>query len=101
MVGKDLFAVGASLGVGWERYAGDARIGAVAPDGERGSADLDGFVSDRRIYFAGVSLTYLIVQLAAEGGWASGFDAVAGRPQGAYDPSSGSFFLSFGARLTL
>ena len=100
--GKDLLAFGILGGGGWERYQGSGRLSVwTEPDGVfRSDPSADGFASDRTLVFGGLSYTLLVLQLSAEGGFASGWDAVAGRASDGYDPSSGSFFGSLAARLT-
>lgn len=104
VVGKDLLALAVLAGVGWDRYSSDGTLTASRfgePGQGQGSASFDGFESDRVLFFGGVGLNLLLLQLSAEGGWARGFDAPAGRPAGGYDPGSTSLFLSVAARLTL
>ena len=105
-VGKDLLALGLLGGVGWDRYETDGRIQVRRVNGPTGqgwvvgSAEVDGFRSDRTLVFGGVSYTFLVVQLSAEAGWARGYDAVERREGAAYDPEDGTFFGSLAARLT-
>ncbi len=105
--GKDLLSLGLLGGVGYDRYDADGRIqaahyGSPSQGGDAfGAADVNGFTTHRTLAFAGVSYTFLVLQLSAEGGWARGFPSVAGREGAAYDPSDGRFFGSLAARLTL
>jgi hypothetical protein len=107
-VGKDFLIAGFLAGVGHDRLRSNAdlaaRTGAPGdPDRPTGRMAARGFRNDRTTWFAGATLTFLIAQLAAEGGWVSGYDPVPGRPASgsAYDPGRGSVFLTLAARLTL
>lgn len=103
-VGKDLLGVGLLAGVGWDRYAGDAEIAVrderVVDAGARtGSASADGFKTNRVVYYGGASLSFLVVQLSAEGGWATGYDPIPDRAAGGFDPGDGTPFGSVAVRL--
>ena len=99
--GKDFLAFGILAGWGWERYDGTSTVG-VAPRGvaRAGQAVSSQFASDRTLLFGGLSLTFLVLQIAAEGGLATGWDAVPDRDLGGYDPTAGTIFGSLSARLT-
>ena len=103
VVGKDLLAFGVLGGWGWDRYGG-ATVLAVRDliDGvwRTGQASSDGFTSERQIYFGGISYTFLVLQLSAEGGYATGWAEASGRPAAGHDPTEGSVFGSVAARLT-
>lgn len=100
VVGKDLMAVGAVLGGGWDRYASDVRLRASAEGaGVDGSASADDFVASRPLFFGGAALNFLVLQLSAEAGWAAGFDRPAGR-SGGFDPAGGTWFGSVAVQLT-
>lgn len=103
-VGKDLVGVGILLGGGLDRYAGGVSVSTTEMDGEVGGSGWDAtdddFVDTRPLLYGGASLNFLVLQLFAELGWAGGFDTVAGRPGGGYDPAAGSWFGGLGARLT-
>jgi hypothetical protein len=103
IAGKDLLAFGFMAGVGWDRYKSDGVIvmSPIAPATSPWQTTADGFTSERLLFFGGLSLSMLVLQGSLEGGWARGFDAVAGRPAGGYDPEDSSLFLSIAARLTL
>ena len=99
VVGKDLFAVGLLVGVGWDAYTTDARIRV----GDRLSsvtveAPLE---ASRPLFFGGASLNFLVLQLSAEFGWAKGFTAPSGYGGADFDPTRGSAFGSLAARLTI
>ncbi len=105
VAGKDLVGLGVLAGVGWDRFGGDAAVLARIPatvtePAREGSASTDDFDPSRRVYFGGLSLNLLILQLSAEGGWASGLDGVPGRAAGGFDPTEGSLFGSLSVRLT-
>lgn len=69
--GKELWPIGVSGGVGWDRYRGDGRIVARPEEGAAPQTtrrrDLE---MDRRYLFGGVSYTWLVTQVAAEVTWA-------------------------------
>lgn len=99
--GKDLLALGLYAGGGYDRYDSDVTIVASAPGGSTsGTANSTDFSNDRLLLYGGASFTFLVLQLSAEGGWAEGFEAPAGRPAGGYDPGSSSLFGSVAVRLT-
>jgi hypothetical protein len=106
VVGKDVRGVGLFGGTGWERYAGDVRIGVTdgRPDlpGTPTEASATGNLSSkRRLYFLGASMTYVILQLSGEGGWAQGFGTqLPDRVVGDFDPAAASWFGSLAVRVT-
>ncbi len=100
--GKDFLAFGVLGGWGWERYEGTSTVGVSPLDIARaGQAVSSQFASDRSLFFGGLSLTFLVLQIAAEGGVATGWDTVPDRDRGGYDPTAGTIFGSLSARLTL
>jgi hypothetical protein len=107
-MGKDLWGVGLLAGVGWDRSGGDATIRVADPGGELPGGTEASVVtfdqsSTRRLYFLGISRTFLTLQLAGEVGWAEGFDPEFGEGSeaGRFDPESPSFFGSLAVRLTI
>ena len=102
-VGKDFLAFGILGGWGWERYSGSSTMSVervlfgTLQTGQAASGD---FVSDRALFFGGLSYTFLVLQFAAEGGFATGWDQPPGRDPTAYDPTAGTIFASVSARLT-
>ena len=101
--GKDLLAFGVLGGWGWERYSGSTALTVRQTlDGivRTGKASSGGFTSDRQLYFGGLSYTFLVLQVSAEGGYATGWADVPGRPAGGHDPTKGSPFGSVAGRLT-
>lgn len=103
VVGKNFLVVGLLAGAGYDRYTSDVRLEAASPADrtQRGSASLDDFASERLLFFGGASLSFLVIQLSAEGGWARGLDPVPGRGPSEYDPEGASLFLNVALRLTL
>jgi hypothetical protein len=101
VAGKDFLALGVVAGVGWDRYTSDGLIAVSGTGGTPRQAEADGFRSDRTLAFAGLSLSFLVLQLSAEGGLAKGFQAVSGRPASGYDPEDASLFMTIAGRLTL
>lgn len=100
-VAKDLLALGVLGGWGWERYGGSSSLTArrtVLGVARTGEASSDDFHTDRHLLFAGLSYTFLVLQLSAEAGWANGFSGPDG--SGGWDPGSGSLFGSIAGRLT-
>ena len=102
VVGKDLWGMGFFGGAGWDRYASDADLMVAVPSWgsfpSMGSGELR---SDRFLFFAGGSLTYLTLQIAIEAGWAEGFDPTLPiSNEGSFDPSSGSEFGALSFRVT-
>ena len=101
-VGKDLSALAVLVGIGWEWNKGT--LGVRVPDpgdpSVSGVASTDALTSRRDVYFIGVSITRLVLQLSLEVGWAGGYDDLPGY-QGAYDPGSRVPFTRIAGRLTL
>lgn len=100
VVGKDLFAVGLMVGVGWDVYTTDARIRVA--DQLAGSVTIVApLKASRPLFFGGASLNFLVLQLSAEFGWAKGFTAPSGYSGADFDPTRGTVFGSLAARLTI
>ena len=75
IVGKDLWPLGLSAGVGWDRYRGDGRIEArlSAPSAPGPISARTGprqLSMNRRYLFWGGNFTWLITQIAVEVTWA-------------------------------
>ena len=102
VIGKDFFTLAVLAGMGWDWDRGE--MGVQVPDpaapGGPGIGLLDGLTTRRPVYFAGVSITRLVWTLSVEGGWAGGYDGLAGYP-GVYDPGAITPFVSVAARLTI
>lgn len=96
-VGKDLLALGITAGLGWDRVDADGSF--IAGDAAAAAA-FASFRTERALMFAGVTATFLVLQLNGEFGYAAGFDALDPAPAaGAFDPSAGSIFIAASARL--
>lgn len=100
-VGKELAGFGFLGGLGWDRYSSDVELDVSGglPDPPVEPVSASGFDSGRALAFAGISRTFLVVQLAGELGYAWGFDAPP--PDGStYDAGEGSLFGTLSFRLT-
>lgn len=102
VVGKDFLGVGLLAGAGWDQVSGDGRIRArVSPDGPEGSASSGDLSSRRAVFFAGGSLTFIILQISGEAGWSKALDQeLATEPQGNQFLSPNAYFASIAFRLT-
>lgn len=109
-VGKDFLVFGLLGGLGYDRYRSDADIAVHTPIpgeviGSTFRAAPRGFTTSRMVFFGGATLTYLVAQFSAEGGWARGYDEepaqIGGELPGAHDPTDGSPYLTLSARLIL
>lgn len=102
-MGKDLVGLGLLLGAGLDRYSGGMSIATTPVTGVVGdpgwAATTGDFTDTRPLLYGGASLSFLVLQLSAELGWAGGFDRIPGRSAG-FDPTAGSWFGGIGARLT-
>lgn len=102
-VGKEFLAFGLHGGAGWDRYTGNARV-EVRPSGASGplgQAETGSFRTQRMVLFGGVGYTFLVAQVALDGGWAKGYEARPDRASSGFDPESGSIFARLSFRLTL
>jgi hypothetical protein len=98
-VGKDLFAVGVLAGLGWDFYSGE---GALAVPAGMVFTEVDTTLdASRRLIFLGASLSFVVLQISAEGGWAQGFDPVSGYADSPFDAAKGSAFGGLAVRLIL
>jgi hypothetical protein len=102
VAGKDLFGFGTFGGAGWDRISGDGAVNLrLAPEGPETTASRDGLTSDRLTYFAGLSRTFLILQLSAELGMSESLDPdLPVDPGGSAFPSARAVYGSLGLRLT-
>ncbi len=100
---KDLLLLGVLVGAGWDRYGGDVSLAVHDPlTGAVGSAEGSAGTDERFVVFGGASLTFLVLQVSGEVGWADAPPIPAlSRIGGAFDPGSRSFFGSLAFRLTL
>ena len=102
IIGKNFFTLAVSGGMGWNWDRGS--MGVQVPDptipGGRGMGSMNDLTTRRSVYFGGISITRLVFQFSVEGGWAGGYDGLAGY-SGAYDPGSITPFVSVAGRLTI
>jgi hypothetical protein len=102
-VGKDLLALGITVGGAWDRYSGDGRISAASTafPGFASSVGPERVTSDRTYLFAGVNFTWVVVQATGEVGWAG---APSRRVEldgsGPSRPDAGSLQAAFTFRIT-
>ncbi len=101
-VGKDFFTFAILGGVGWDWDRGDMGVQVSDPaiPGGQGGGVLGGLTTRRTVYFGGVSITRLVFQFSLEGGWAGGYEDLAGYA-GAYQPGARMPFISVAGRLTI
>jgi hypothetical protein len=98
---KSILSLALLAGAGWDRYSSDVALIAVDPvTAATGQASASGFNTSRAVYFAGASMTFLVLQISGELGWAGGSDAPTGRASSGFDPESGSLFGGVAFRLT-
>ena len=98
-VGKDLFGIGVLAG--WGRDDGDADVVLSVSDGGAGVITVsDPVEADRNLYFGGLAMNFLLLQVSLEGGWAEGFPAVPGPGASGFDAARGSAFGSLSVRFT-
>ena len=98
---KSILSLALLAGAGWDRYSSDVALIAVDPvSAATGQASASGFNTSRVVYFAGASMTFLVLQISGEVGWAGGSDAPAGRASSGFDPESGTLFGGVALRLT-
>jgi len=98
--GKDLFAFGLSVGIGWDDYS--SRTDLTVSDGATGLVETSATVEwSRTLYFFGISRQLgVLAWLSADVGWAGGADPVT--LGGASSPDRGSSpFASFALLLKL
>ncbi len=104
IVSKRLLLLGLAAGVGYDRWGSDIAFGFRAPGDARFFRASGLELSSRRwSAFANGVLSLPFVALAIEAGWMEGGATLDGyRPAGSrYDPHSGTWFGSLGARLSL
>jgi hypothetical protein len=102
-VGKDILGVGVLAGMGWDRHSSTGGARVRDPDSETvGDVPVGSLETDRKLFFLGGSMTYVVLQISAEAGWAEGFsEAFPSGEQGRFGPSSRSVFASLSFRLNL
>lgn len=98
-VGKDLLGVGVLAGWGWDDSSTDAvlTVAGVGPEPATVTGPVD---VGRRLYFGGLSMNFLLLQLSLEGGWAEGYPDLPGGSPSSFDPERGSAFASVALRFT-
>lgn len=99
-VSKDLYAFGALVGVGWDDFSAGTQW--VVRDASGGAVLSGGGLDDRRtLYFASVTKQLgILAWMTLEGGWATGFEPLAGY-SGGFDPSGSALFGSVAVLLKL
>ena len=98
---KSILSLALLAGAGWDRYSSDVALIAVDPvTAATGQASASGFNTSRTVYFAGASMTFLVLQISGELGWAGGSDSPVGRASSGFDPGSGTYFGGVALRLT-
>ncbi len=102
IIGKDFFTLAVSGGMGWNWDRGGMRVQVPDPTvpGGQGIGSMNDLTTHRWVYFGGLSVTRLVFQFSVEGGWAGGYEVLAGYP-GAYDPGAVTPFVSVAGRLTI
>ncbi len=98
-LGKHLYGVGVTAGTGWDRYGADVVL-ELSEDGGTGVLLPTSLDARRRLWFGGLSMTFLLLQVSLEGGWATGLDAVEGPPASSYDPRRGTAWGGLALRFT-
>lgn len=93
-MGKDLVAVGLVLGTGLDLYSSEVEMRI---DDARVTGSLSG---SRRLYYGGLSMNFLFVQVSGEAGLAEGLDAVEGSIE-SWAPDAWSGFGALAIRLTI
>jgi hypothetical protein len=105
VVGKRLFVLGATAGIGWDKYKGDIDVerSVAALPLETATFMKNGHKSDRMTIFGNVSWTALILNVVAEGGWLNGGDRfVRPLPSGQSSKTEdGTYYGSLAIRLAL
>jgi hypothetical protein len=98
-VGKDLLGVGVLAGWGWDDASTDAVLSVTGvgsdPVTVTGPVDVG-----RRLYFGGLSMNFILLQISVEGGWAEGYSDLPGGGRSSFDPERGSAFASVALRFT-
>jgi hypothetical protein len=102
VVGKDILGAGMYAGGGLDRTSGPGTLGLrVSPTGFETRVRSEALESDRTLFFAGGSMTYLIVQISGEMGLSQALDApLPVEPGGSSFPSARAYFGSLAVRIT-
>jgi hypothetical protein len=98
---KDFFAFGLLAGLGWDDFSSDAAL--RVSNGVGGFATASGSIEGRRrLYFGSVTRQLgILAWITFEGGWADGFEPLAGYPGTGFDPEGRSLFGSVALLLKL
>jgi hypothetical protein len=108
VVSKQLFGLGTAVGMGFDRFGSDIDVGfrgseildtGAAPIFRARNREVD---STRWTVFGNLAYTAVVVSLAVEAGWQQGKAPISGFSDIAtnFDPRKGTWYGSFGARLT-
>ena len=107
---KRLLGIGATLGVGYDRYESDLGFGFRGEEVITGTQLVPVFRvteesldSDRWAVFGNLSYTLLVATLGLEAGWQQGTAPISGFDdlQSDFNPKDGTWFASLGMRLAL
>lgn len=107
VVGKRLFVLGATAGIGWDKYKSDIGVerSVASLPGQLDTTEFvkDGHKSDRKTIFGNVSWTMLVLHVVVEGGWQAGGDQFAfPLPTGQSSKTEdGTYYGSLAIRLAL
>lgn len=101
-VSKRFFLLGATAGLGWDRYSSDVVFRAQAGGARTDVLHVEDLENTRVSAFGNLSYTLLILSIVAELGWQSGGDTVEGLPGYAdVDGSAGALFGGLALRLSI
>ncbi|MGH7460109.1 MAG: hypothetical protein ACREMA_03655 [Longimicrobiales bacterium] len=105
VVGKRIVSVGASAGLGYDRYSSDVAFGVSNPGvvpPARFDLREDGFTTSRTSAFGSAHWTLLIVSVVGELGWQFGGESLAAPlPAGRSGRDSGAFFGTLAVRVSI
>ena len=99
-IGKSISSLGLMAGAGLDSHNSEVEL-IVLPQGSDPTEFNAPLAIRRPVFFSGVSLSLLILQLSTEVGWAFGPPMLEGHAPGPIDPQQGSGFLSLAARLSV
>ena len=99
-IGKSISSLGLMAGAGLDSHNSEVEL-IVLPQGSDPTEFNAPLAIRRPVFFSGVSLSLLILQLSTEVGWAFGPPVLEGHAPGPIDPQQGSGFLSLAARLSV
>lgn len=102
LVGKEILGVGFLAGAGLDRMSGEGSLRLrVSPTGFEAGASARQLRSRRAVFFAGGSMTFLILQLSGEIGWSQAVDPPLPEEPGSGDyPSARAYFGALALRIT-